>query len=63
VLGMLISGDRIAELIGRLLVLRPGLHSIIAETSGAPPPASTPSSAPDTPARRFDHHDEPSRTT
>jgi ribose transport system permease protein len=29
VLGMLISGDRIAELIGRLLVLRPSLRSMI----------------------------------
>ena len=42
VLGMLISGDRIAELIGRLLVIRPGLRSMIDETSTSPPASATP---------------------
>jgi ribose transport system permease protein len=42
VLGMLISGDRIAELIGRLLVLRPGLRMMDATVAERPEPATQP---------------------
>jgi hypothetical protein len=45
ILGMVISGDRIADVVGRLL-LRPGVQALVTEPTR--PPSSSPPDRPDT---------------